>query len=376
VEEVCGNGKNDDCVGGIDDGLDQDGDGFTTCGGDCCDAAGTVCGSPAQVSPAAIEVTGDGVDNNCNGTKDEDPYVTCSTGVDFSTTADDAKALALIKAMDICQTSSNGSWGIVSGSAHLTHADGSGSPNYAQVGITNQFGTHTSNVPRFGTNMAVLSSGHARDMNHTDPTSTLTYQYQNGNPPADFTAPHGGALPATSSGCPSGSGANDSVMLTVRLKAPTNAQSFSFNFRFFSQEYTRYTCSQYNDFFISMLYSGWTPGAGQTAIPADKNISFDANGGYISVNTKQFFTVCSPKTGYPCPDGSDALAGTGYGEYYDGDRGGATGWLTTTSPVVPGETITLKFSTWDTSDRLLDSLVLIDNFRWSANPSNGPVTQN
>ena len=36
---------------------------------------------------------------------------------------------------------------------------------------------------------------------------------------------------------------------------------------------------------------------------------------------------------------------------------------------------TLRFITWDTSDTLLDSIVLLDNFRWSATPSNGPITQ-
>src|SRR5262245_13864492 len=29
--DVCGNGKNDDCAGGVDDGVDRDGDGFTPC---------------------------------------------------------------------------------------------------------------------------------------------------------------------------------------------------------------------------------------------------------------------------------------------------------------------------------------------------------
>ncbi|HUT77829.1 MAG TPA: hypothetical protein VM285_09100, partial [Polyangia bacterium] len=92
---------------------------------------------------------------------------------------------------------------------------------------------------------------------------------------------------------------------------------------------------------------------------------------YISVNSQQFFTVCPPKTGYPCPDGTAGLNGTGYTL----GPGGATLWLTTTSPVVPGETITLRFVTWDTSDQALDSLVLLDNFRWSTTLSSGPITE-
>lgn len=42
----------------------------------------------------------------------------------------------------------------------------------------------------------------------------------------------------------------------------------------------------------------------------------------------------------------------------------ATGWLRTKSPVVGGETITLRFTIYDSGDGLLDSSALIDNFRW------------
>ena len=55
--------------------------------------------------------------------------------------------------------------------------------------------------------------------------------------------------------------------------------------------------------------------------------------------------------------------------------GGATGWLTTSGNVVPGETITLRFVVWDTSDHIYDSLVLLDNFQWSVDASD-PGTKN
>jgi hypothetical protein len=274
--------------------------------------------------------------------------------------------------MEICQTAANGSWGVV-GTPAITRADGSGAGtiNNDQIGVMAQFGTDSSNLPRFGGSFAALSSGRARDANDPDPTTTLTYTYAKGSPPADFIAPHGNALPSTGSGCPNGSGANDSAVLDVQLKVPTNANSFSFQFRFFSQEYWNYTCSNYNDFFVALLTSAWTPGAGQTAIPADKNISFDSNGSYISVNSKQFFTVCPTKSGYTCPNGTAGLVGTGYTL----GPGGGTTWLTTTSPVKPGETIRLRFAIWDTSDQALDSIVLLDNFRWSATASSGPKTE-
>lgn len=366
--EVCANGLDDDCNGQVDDSVDADGDGWTVCQGDCCDQVGSVCGSPSLVNPGAVEVPGDGVDNNCNGKIDEDPVVSCSSAAKFTGTT----AWDLLNAMEICQTAANGSWGVV-GTPAITRADGSGAGtiNNDQIGVMAQFGTDSSNLPRFGGSFAALSSGRARDANDPDPTTTLTYTYAKGSPPADFIAPHGNALPSTGSGCPNGSGANDSAVLDVQLKVPTNANSFSFQFRFFSQEYWNYTCSNYNDFFVALLTSAWTPGAGQTAIPADKNISFDSNGSYISVNSKQFFTVCPTKSGYTCPNGTAGLVGTGYTL----GPGGGTTWLTTTSPVKPGETIRLRFAIWDTSDQALDSIVLLDNFRWSATASSGPKTE-
>ncbi len=379
VTEICGNTLNDDCVGDADDGLDEDLDGWTVCENDCCDRT-TQCENPAVVNPGAVEVTGDTIDNDCNDQTDEVP-TGCSTVAKFSGTT----ALDLVNAMDICTTALNGSWGIV-GTPTLTRANGAGSIDNLQIAVSQQFGTDESNIAIFppppsagvpGGTMAVLSSGRARDMNDPDATALKTYRYETSNlnsAPADFTTPHGG-LPQTSATCPAGTYANDSVMLTLQLKVPTNALSFSFNFRFFSQEYWKWTCDTdgYNDFFIAMLYTG------AAGIPADKNISFDQNSSYISVNSSAFFTVCEAKSGYTCPDGASALAGTGYGEkyYYDAtnyDMGGGTKWLTTAAPVVPGETITLKFVIWDTNDRDRDSLVIIDNFKWSAQGTSGPST--
>jgi hypothetical protein len=60
--EVC-NARDDDCDEGIDEGFDQDGDGYTSCGGDCVDT------SPA-VHPGAVEVF-NGVDDDCNDIIDD-----------------------------------------------------------------------------------------------------------------------------------------------------------------------------------------------------------------------------------------------------------------------------------------------------------------
>ncbi|MBK8480391.1 MAG: hypothetical protein IPL40_04325 [Proteobacteria bacterium] len=82
--EICGNDLDDDCDGTIDDGCpgvdcrDADGDGWGVGRAcrveDCRDDA-------AAVHPWAAEVCGDGIDNDCDGTVDEDcPGVACSDG--------------------------------------------------------------------------------------------------------------------------------------------------------------------------------------------------------------------------------------------------------------------------------------------------------
>lgn len=60
--EVCNN-IDDNCVGGIDEGFDQDNDSYTTCEGDCND-------NSAIVHPGAFEIC-NGADEDCDGTIDE-----------------------------------------------------------------------------------------------------------------------------------------------------------------------------------------------------------------------------------------------------------------------------------------------------------------
>ena len=107
-------------------------------------------------------------------------------------------------------------------------------------------------------------------------------------------------------------------------------------------------------------------------LPADGNIAFDANHNPVSVNNG-FFQVCFPPAGAPagtCPSGTLDLVGNGMGGWgNDLTDGGGTEWLTNTAPVVPGETIELQFVVWDAGDHNVDSLVLLDHFRWSVTPS-------
>jgi hypothetical protein len=79
-----------------------------------------------------------------------------------------------------------------------------------------------------------------------------------------------------------------------------------------------------------------------------------------------------------CTKPASDLDGTGF-DIDDGMGngrriGGGTGWLTTTAPITPGETATLRFIIFDTADRLFDSTVIIDNFLWQINAASKPET--
>ena len=72
-----------------------------------------------------------------------------------------------------------------------------------------------------------------------------------------------------------------------------------------------------------------------------------------------------------------SLAGTGL-EVPDTQNsalaGGATGWMTMSVPVTPGDTITLRFIIFDVQDAIYDSNLLMDHFRWSTTKACVPTT--
>ncbi len=373
ITELCANNVDDDCDGNVDNVPDLDGDGWTTCNGDCCDVAGGTCSNPALVNPGAFEVGGNMVDDDCDGTVDN-TLGTCSSASKFT----GVTATDVANAIDLCQTTTANAplptkkWGVLSAQLLLANgavpagADLTNIQNF-QTAVLTDFGTGGV-VPKFGTTMAGLSSGRMRDAGDTGfvkPVvgtafaSAIAFNPLPGAPLGTYLANHSNnLLPGQCGGtpCDVGTGANDSVNARIQIRVPTNALSMHYDFRFFSGEYQGFQCTAYNDYYLAMLQTG------AAMIPADHNISFDANNNAVSVNNG-FFQDCggNAKNCAACPGGTGALVGTGM----DQVNGGATEWLTTDAPVVPGETMTIEFVIFDVTDHIYDSLVLLDNFRWS-----------
>ncbi|HVK86357.1 MAG TPA: choice-of-anchor L domain-containing protein [Kofleriaceae bacterium] len=388
---ACSDGIDNNCNGTVDEDEDRDGDGLTTCQGDCCDS--TECSNPSIVNLGSFDAPGNNFDDDCNGVVD-DTVLLCDQGI-ASNTQD---PLEFARAIDICQTATetDGRWGVISGSLTLT--DGTGVPDPEAHAVRGTFGTGT--LPQGGVNLAILSTGGAAAKNDMNPgfhdwggyshvgtqTCDFTPNTQCAPFPADFFSANNNQLP-NAPGCPDpfGSQANDPVMLTLRIRVPTNAKSFRLATNFFSAEFPEYTCSAYNDFFVVLLDSTYD---GSPPNPTDKNLAFyQPMGGTTKVpvgvnlghgNTGLFTQCKNGETGCSGqPDSistcvaTNQLTGTGFDDpdefNCDPDSvvGGATGWLVTSGNVKPGEIITLRIAIWDTSDHVLDSLAVIDGFQWS-----------
>jgi hypothetical protein len=382
TKEICSNNIDEDCTGMADDVPDLDSDGWTVCDGDCCETTQD-CSIPALVNPGAFEVVGNMVDDDCDqGSSDSTPPPACSTAPSFGSVTPTQMA----EAMDLCQfTTANAplpqkKWGVINAEFRLANGNVPTSGQLSNIqswqsAVLANYGTGGV-VPRTGPTMAGISTGRMRDANdpgYIEPNTGTEFNVQS-QPPAAYLAQHGNSLP-TQQGCMgqcnAGTGANDPVNLRLEIRVPTNALSFSYDFRFFSAEFRQYACTAFNDFYLALLTTG-------AAIPADKNISFDNFSNPVSVNNA-FFEFCESRDCYTCPQGTGPLVGTGLDELVSkgppgpplgpGMTGGGTTWLATTAPVISGETITLELMLFDVSDYQLDSIAILDAFEWSVQSS-------
>ncbi len=354
-------------------GDDVDGDGFTPAQGDCDDC------DPFS-NPNAVEViAADGSapkDENCDGTIDEPPAASCDDGIDVA----DLDPMNVPKAVELCKISRGPKdWGVVSSTWVM--ADGT-PPTALQLpnfhlghGFLSGFGANVK--VRSGKRMVGLSSGSARAP--TDPgyhdVSGFDKGYSGKSPPGF--PEESPACPDTMTGDP-----HDVAAVEIKVRVPSNAHGFSFDFDFFTYEWPNFICSPYNDFFVALLSPA-------PAAQPDGNISFDSMGNPVSVNNA-FLDVCGcpnapsgPCQGgggmvFDCALGDADLLGTGFGFdttsddfHYDH---GSTGWLQTRAPAEPGQEISLRWVVYDSSDGILDSTTLIDSWKWLATPGITVIT--
>jgi hypothetical protein len=354
-----------------DPAVDGDGDGWTGAEGDCNDC-------DPNVNPGAIEViavaAGDGgvppaADEDCDGVVDN-----VAPPCDDNLALDDVDASDGARSIELCQFTTESpamkkdkKWGVLD--AQYVRADGTTFAPGLQVGLEDAWGDNVH--VQGGKRMLVISSGQARTTNQTGACGSLSCSSNlAGNPPPGF--------PQDNPNCPPSQDINDDVGLQVKLRSPTNATGYSFNFKFYSFEYPEWVCNNYNDQFIALVTP---PPMGSV----NGNISFDSMHNAVSVNLG-FFDVCdptdigsfasncfsgtcpSPPNPY-CPSGTADLAGTGFDVW---DSAGATSWLKSQAPIKGGDELTIRFAMWDTGDSAWDSTTLIDNFQWIAN--GGTVT--
>jgi hypothetical protein len=328
-------GLDNDCDGIVDEGTDaydDDGDGWSEDQGDCDD-------SNPDLNPGAPEDdgsgAGNGIDDDCDGYVDEGTTTYDDDGDGFTDLQGDCNDFNPLVNPGAVENPSNG-----------VDDDCDGNVDNIPVCDCPTTGALASAIDVCTGLVSATVSG---------PSSSVLTGF------GPYTVQGGCRMAALSSGVIGGSvqtgtdfgsygEVGDTTTLTLTLAVPTWSQSFSFEFNFMSAEYPEWVGSPYNDFFEANLSSGAYNG----------NVSFDSMGNPISINNA-FFTVTS----------SSALAGTGF----DNGVGGGTGWLTTTAPCVPGETLTLEFSIGDVSDGIYDSTVLIDNFVWGVDAVTEPGTQ-
>ena len=207
----CNSGPNDDA----------DKDGWTPAQGDCNDC-------DPNVNPGAVDVppepNGDGgmtmpVDSDCNGKFD--PPAPC----DATLALDDVTPMDGAKAIDLCNTAmpNDKKWGVIS--AAYVRADGGPAtldPTMPQVGIQPDFGPNVK--VQGGKRMLLLSAGTARTPSQPGACGTESCGFIPGNAPSGF--------PQNVPGCSGGSNINEDIGLDLKIRAPSNATGFKFNFKF------------------------------------------------------------------------------------------------------------------------------------------------
>jgi len=347
--ENCNDEVDNNCNGYTDaEEPDHDGDGFGVCAGDCND-------NNIWISPGNVEDPTDGVDNNCDGVIDEiQGNCDCSGEPGMTIEEQAARALGLCNPYQVLSANLIGNptgYGVYDDWAAIL-------PRVSQDASSND------GLPQVNCKFLILASGQAKN---PDPQSGEYMDLGIWGAPDPAPAPDGADV-------------NDLTQFELQLRVPGNAKGFSFDFVFFSVEYPEFVCSTFNDTFYALVIDDPGLGGGQRT-----NVSFDNENNEITVNAGFFeyppyWSLDITGTQYElaedwqpgCSD--DPSIGCTAPDPCPAYKGSTTGWLRTTSPATPGADITLIFSIHDEGDSILDSAVIIDNFRWQTVPIEGPGT--
>lgn len=353
-DELCSDGIDNDCNGVADDGTDADGDGHGACT-DCCDTTDQCPDPKAAWDPEIHKCTYDGeveISENCDSELSEGSI----SSADYANAVNYAKAIGLCKMKD---ENDPNDWGLIS--ATITDPTGGSAVHKESHGLLSVFGNSIKPDNENGLMLALTSGKVGKKMSGdtqncgTDsgaPSDWLNGEVRKGKFPAAASCPSSGTSGTV----------HDAVMLTLKIKTPKTAKSFSFNIYFLTAEYPSWICSSYNDFFIALLDSKYDSDDPNLKNPDDTNLAMDSLGNPVGVNLAPggLFKQCVNATskGVTSCVGTEDLQGTGWESH------GGTGWLTTRGNVKGGEVITLRLAIWDLNDHAYDSLVLIDNFKW------------
>lgn len=340
---------------GVDEGPceDADGDGFYSCIDPDHPERPTVEDCDDQrfhVQPGGIEFPDTPEDDNCNDPPDNTDYARCDcAGLDSGVARD------LAAAMDLCGD-------VIAGATKAGGAEQFGIVDAYQGVVEERVrvrvdGPGGDPVVIGNTCLATLSSGSATGTAVSDGPGNCSFSDPD---------PAGGSQDTI---C-------DLAQLRLTLRAPPNAQGFAFDFMFLSYEWPEYLCQEFNDTFYAIVETDAVFGGEPT------NAAFDTAGRPITVNVGFFenpaaWTVpldgishAGDSVGGCASAGIDVEPGCVLPNYCDDGSidvrsGSGSGWLTTTVPITPGQQdIELVLSIHDESDSALDSIVILDSFRW------------
>lgn len=347
VEEVCDN-KDNNCNNLNDEGCDDDGDFYcdadmvmvgqpSVCpfgGGDCADYS-------ALIAPNAAEISGDGLDNNCDG------VMTGENDGGIYQGSCPADCLGLGKSVEgyLCGMEMCFPELISSAQFHSPTGD-----NISTAwAIVSRFGSASNDLaPWAGNSYSLLATGPATGTSHSTDLSGGSSKVD----PFDKTTTY------------------DNVEFQVKVKAPKNAIGFQVDYIFFSEEYEEYIGTQFNDKFYILLRAPQTTG-GQQKIINFTACSSSSYKDFIDPETNKPACYIAINTAFSekCPSVKTNIAGTGFecapSIFLDSSAtGSSTGWLTTSWPIGANEEFELIFHIHDTGDGVYDSEVILDNFRF------------